>query len=151
MQKVAIATLCILLLIVNATGCSLDREDEEPVSFIGKWKLEFISGPNETIEYSRYNIVYEFKTHNVLMVSGKVDNTDLSIHKKGKHFYEVIPPDFIDPLMLVFYKFIRIDTVPYNLSYDHDHTGDVLGMRISYYADDDTSPSYVIGFSKYSY
>jgi len=46
----------------------------------------FISDPNQNIDYSQFNIVYEFMENNILTVLGKVGYTDNRIHEIGNHF-----------------------------------------------------------------
>ena len=60
-------------------------------SVIGKWKLmkEQTSGfvsPSKEIDYSKQNIVYEFKTNGALTVSGKGNTGWL---EKGEHTYSI--------------------------------------------------------------
>jgi hypothetical protein len=70
------------------------KVDELPASVtsvIGKWKLmkEQTAGfasPSKEIDYSKQNIVYEFKTDGVLTVSG---NGNAGSMKKGKHSYSI--------------------------------------------------------------
>jgi hypothetical protein len=70
------------------------RVEELPASItsvIGKWKLmkEQTSGfmsPSKEIDYSKRNIVYEFKTNGVLTVSG---NGNTGWKGKGEHSYSI--------------------------------------------------------------
>lgn len=70
------------------------KVDELPAnstSIIGKWKLMkeqtsgFVGSPSE-IDYSKHNIVYEFKTNGFLTVSG---NGNTGWIKKGSHSYSI--------------------------------------------------------------
>jgi len=70
---------------------------DESSSILGKWKLENSVGilmgwhygdsgtPYLCSDYSQSNIVYEFKTDNVLTIS---EDTDLFL--KGEHFYSIV-------------------------------------------------------------
>jgi len=70
------------------------KVDELPASItsiIGKWKLmkEQTSGfgsPSKEIDYSKQNIVYEFKTNGVLTISG---NGNAGLMEKGNHSYSI--------------------------------------------------------------
>lgn len=67
---------------------------DKSASILGKWKLIKTRGivlssegyDLKCYDYSRYDIVYEFKTNNVLTISG-----DLDIWPKiGEHFYSIV-------------------------------------------------------------
>lgn len=103
----------------------------------GKWQLISISPLNAEgmdlmlVDFSPQNIIYEFKTNNVLTVSGEINNGYGGL-EKGKHFYEVTLTKFIsDPLGLPAPHLVRINTIPYSFSFGYmsDRPGMVLVCR----------------------
>jgi len=87
-----------IALLLAGSFSSCIKKNEEPASIVGKWKLvesryfSFINGL-QVSDYSQYNIVYEFKTNNVLFVSGVADD-NFSLYGNGEHFYSI--GDFAD-------------------------------------------------------
>jgi hypothetical protein len=79
-----------MIVLFAVAGCK--KPETPPIE--GKWKLiEVLVHKNyyllETINFSDNNIVYEFKSNNVLIVRGSIP--DLPIFddfQEGKHFYE---------------------------------------------------------------
>ena len=149
-MKLTILKLTAILLILtgNLSSCTNknNAEDEEitdpKTAFFGKWKLEFIIDSMFSIDCSQYNIVYEFKANNILMVSGNTDNIDNRIHGIGKYHYEVIPKSYWGdhPLVDAFGIILRIDTDFYGVTFGYiGDMGDILGMHISFR--NDASPS----------
>ena len=100
-----------LLLIIAVTACnSNQKEDDIPIENLtksvdsdlyklisGKWQLmevraSFVSNPPFVYDCSEYNIVYEFKTNGVLIVSGE---TDESIgYTAGEYTYSFVDDVF---------------------------------------------------------
>jgi hypothetical protein len=81
----------------NITG--IEGENGVALSLVGsKWKLEVFCYWDEepiNVDYSQYDIIYEFKGNNVLLVSGEMDSIDAyKGHTKGEHSYKIhpIPP-----------------------------------------------------------
>lgn len=125
-QKVAVGMLCVMILAIGVAGCTLsgevDSKDEETtgISIIGKWKLVQIEDlfvtnpPPRFFDYSQYNIVYEFKTNNILTVFGKIDNVDYRGLEIGNYFYQMnYNNDYSDPLYLPYPYMLMIDTISY--------------------------------------
>ena len=80
--------MCILAAVT--AGCN--KNNDEYLCFIGKWKLEKITIPfyfNSTYDYSQYNIVYDFKPKNVLTISGETDTMVYRGHRLGNSFYKI--------------------------------------------------------------
>jgi hypothetical protein len=68
----------------------------DTANIIGKWKLVKVTTPfvGSVSNYSNNNIVYEFKTNNVLTISGKTSGIDLYRgHDVGEYFYSIIKND----------------------------------------------------------
>ena len=87
-----------IALILTTSLFSCTKKDEEP-TIIGKWKLVEVKedwdwfGEPKIHDYSQYNIVYEFKNINILLVSGKTDNISL-VHGNGEHSYTLFERDW---------------------------------------------------------
>jgi len=62
-------------------------------SILGRWKLvesraTFLFHGIQTIDYSQYNIVFEFKTNNVVSVSGMYEYAPI-LYEGGDHYYSI--------------------------------------------------------------
>jgi len=86
---------CIAILVVLFTACKkTDNIRDEDIK--GKWKLVEVKlslTPTVPVsyDYSQYNVVYDFKSDAVLMVS-KDANMDTAgyVHEHGEHYYTII-------------------------------------------------------------
>jgi hypothetical protein len=87
-----LTTLTVLLLVLaGELSCR-----KEKATIIGRWKLKKVEIPftGEFNDYSQYNIVYEFKTNNVLTITGEVNHIDnYRGHSLGEYFYSFIVDD----------------------------------------------------------
>jgi len=150
-MKANILIFTAFLLLLAGCFCSCQKKEnsiEYSSMVVGKWKLEFISDREQTIDYSKYNIVYEFKTNNVLTVTGKVNNTDHRILENGKHFYNVVIPESIDLLGDTRWRpELKIDTVLYRLT-NGWMADNIPGLQIYDKADNPSFAAYVLYFSK---
>ncbi len=138
-MKLTILKLQILLLFftVSIVGCNkstkINNEEKNPEEkineekkpeegnpyytlLIGKWKLEKVKEvfvpvpPPPTHDYSQYNIVYEFKTNKVLIVSGEIEKIKRYIgHNPGEHSYSFIYDD----------NKLGLPNLPYGLKIDN--------------------------------
>ena len=109
MKNIIKLQVILILLVAGIVGCNKTNEsnqiEEIPEETIdstlytlisGKWQLltveeVFVPVPQPTHDYSKYNIVYEFKPNGVLTVSGATDDIERYIgHKTGKHSYSFI-------------------------------------------------------------
>ena len=94
MKKTINQTLFVLAMAIAVAGCNsstgVNDEEEEPGTIIGKWKLVTYLYPfgNTSKDCSRYNVVYEFQTNNVLLVSREINNE--YGHEAGEHPYNHI-------------------------------------------------------------
>jgi len=96
MKKMGFYMVAVVLLMT--TGCERDNDIvEDTSSILGKWKLEFVGYMDTnispaTLHYAQYEIIYDFKENNVLIVSGKTENIDdYRGHEKGTHYYKKLP------------------------------------------------------------
>ena len=94
---------------------------------IGKWKLLQVDigfdNPT-TFDYSQYNIIYEFKTNNVLTISGKTGDVEIYRgHEIGEHFYE-IKMNASPPNIDIAIYWLIID----NFAYDYDFSPEELKL-----------------------
>ena len=102
-MKTNILKLTVFLLFLAGSISSCEKEKRyEPTSLKGsQWKLVRASLPfneSELYDYSQYDIKYEFKTNNVLTVSGETNFTDSYLgHEIGEYFYSIIYDDQIIP------------------------------------------------------
>ena len=96
-------------------ACECGHEKNSTFLVGNKWKLEFIVGGYGTpsVNYSQYNIVYEFKENNVLVVSGKLDIADDRILGPGEHFYDAVWVRGPVRSTIACYPLIKIGTVIY--------------------------------------
>ena len=72
--------------------CIFNVVGDKSSSILGKWKLikgwqPFVS-LSDCYDYSQYNIVFEFKIDNVLMVSAETENPRV-YPSTGEHFYSI--------------------------------------------------------------
>ena len=123
------------------TSCGKDEaqvtEDGNKILH-GKWQLISISPLNvegmnlALVGYSPNNIIYEFKANNVLTVSGNIENINYGGLEIGEYFYDVALAEIIvDPLSLPTPHVVRINTIPYDFSFDYmsDSPGMVMVCR----------------------
>ena len=126
-QKGIVATLCIMFALFSLlSGCekkSALKSDNEIL--YGKWQLKTISPFNAEgvdymlVDYTPMNIIYEFKTNNVLTVSGDVDNNYGGL-EIGNHFYVVTLTEINgDPLGLPAPHEVKINNIPYGFSFGY--------------------------------
>jgi len=136
-KKLAVAAQCVMCaLFIMVSGCvkqESDLKDENDILY-GKWQLISISPLNAEgmdlmlVDYSPFNIIYEFKANNVLIVSGNVDN-DYGGLEIGKHFYEVTLTEIIsNPLGLPAPHMVTINSMPYGFSFGY--MSDTPGMEM---------------------
>ena len=97
--------------------CSSNIEHISCSSIIGKWKLEFISGTQETTYYSQCNVLYEFNVDHILTVSGKGDIADNRIHDNGVYHFKLAILEDVDLFINLNPRrssiFLQIDSVRY--------------------------------------
>jgi hypothetical protein len=85
------------------------------IGILGKWKLVktdigFIN--QTTSDYSQYNIIYEFKSNNILTISGKTDDIEIyKGHEIGEHFYRIV--EIMPSPLSTFIPHVVIDDLPY--------------------------------------
>jgi len=74
MKKIVLVFLLSCLFLTN---CKKNNDDTGDI--IGKWKLIEVRNTfaQIKIDYSQYNIVYEFKTDGILTVSGKTNDIQI--------------------------------------------------------------------------
>jgi len=69
--------------------------NEDALNISGKWKLVAVSYWDLEpliLDYSQYDIIYDFKENNILMVSGEAESMDdYRGHERGEHHYERLP------------------------------------------------------------
>ena len=102
MKRLVLMIISALICGVVFTSCGSDKAEEISKDDIlqGKWKLILINSfftieeGDISIDYSKRNIIYEFKKYNALTISGDIDNIDYRGHAIGKHSYEMLslPP-----------------------------------------------------------
>jgi len=124
-MKRTILKIQVILIVLTAcvVGCNNINTEEEintntekeiivPANSLGKWKLVNVTFAmvGESNDYSEYNIVYEFKTNNVLTISGKIEGIELYRgHCIGEHTYAIMCIDYEDG-----YEYrLTIDTTTY--------------------------------------
>ncbi len=99
-------TVIMLLLAAGCFSSCSEKVNEKPnidksVSIIGKWKLvkvQVVFYNRDLYDYSHYNIIYEFKSNNVLTVSGETDDIDTYRgHNIGEHVYSITDDDKVIP------------------------------------------------------
>ena len=137
MNRIVLITVSALICLAVFTSCGSDeaRATEDGSEVIhGKWQLKTISPLNAEgvdymlVDYTPMNIIYEFKTNNVLTVSGNVDSNYGGL-EIGKHFYEVTLTEIInDPLGLPAPHMVRINNIPYGFSFGYMY--DSPGMEM---------------------
>ena len=122
-QKGRVVVLCVVLAGLFSS-CAQKENNTEPTSIIGKWKLVKFDyrpmtsppSPKDSFDYSQNNVVYEFKSNNILTVSGKTDDIDYRGLEIGDHSYEMNYnlKDDMDPLGLPYPYMLKIDTDPHS-------------------------------------
>ena len=96
--------------------------EEDTSSIFSKWKLAFVSYMDTnispaTIDYSQYEIIYDFQGNNILIVSGETDNiNDYRGHEKGIHYYEKLPP-YTSNAMGINLPQIKIDAKTHGITF----------------------------------
>ena len=126
-QKGTIVTLCIMFALFSLlSGCEKknDLKGENEI-LNGKWQLKAISSLNAEgvdyvlVDYTPMNIIYEFKSNNVLTVFGNADNNYGGL-EIGNHFYVVTLTKInIDPLGLPAPHEVKINNIPYGFSFGY--------------------------------
>jgi len=94
LQKVVVVKICVVCtLFFIASGCGNSNSiDEELTSIIGKWRLAMVTilFVDEFNDYSKHDVVYEFKSDSVLTVSGNIDRIDrYRGHETGDHVFRL--------------------------------------------------------------
>ena len=139
--KETLAALCIVgVLFFTISGCGKSKDESEIIR--GKWQLTTIIPLNAegvylvSIDYSRLNIIFEFKANNVLTVSSNEDN-DYGGFRAGNHFYEVTHTDIINGSLItdLAQHVVEINKIPYcfSIGYNSDRFGnktDILGLSM---------------------
>jgi len=103
-MKKTLLFLTTILVTLSFTACSTsDDIDETPevkstntIMLVGKWQLTKVETSFLTpklYDYSQCNIIYEFKSDNVLTISGEIDNVTYLGHDIGDHVYSIIDDD----------------------------------------------------------
>ena len=108
LQKGIVVALCFVL-VGFFSSCAEKKENnvnedclsvlnivhDKSSSILGKWKLikvrvNFASSAQEIkcTDYSQYNIVFEFKSNNVLTISAETEHPE--IWTTGEHFYSIV-------------------------------------------------------------
>ena len=141
--KITKLTAFFLFLMGGLISCKKEKNNMIevcPSPVLGKWKLEFVYAGFQTpnVYYSQYDVVYEFKENNVLVVSGKVDVVDSRIHENGKYYYGVFVPKDTDPSLYTPLRkysphnplIIKIDTVSYELDPGGTIWNGIRGLQI---------------------
>jgi len=95
-----ILKLTVFLILLAGIFSSCTKENGErgiQENFVSKWNLiefcyyDWDQGEPKLLDYSQYDIIYDFKINNVLTVSGKMDNVDdYRGHTKGNYFYKYL-------------------------------------------------------------
>ena len=124
LRKVVAIAIC-LVSIAMFLGCDKGNNPKNENDILyGKWQLKTISPLNVPqgldlmlVDFSPMNIIYEFKTNNVLTVSGNVKDID-GVFEKGKHFYEVTLTDISNGLLItdLAQHIVEIKTISYCFS-----------------------------------
>jgi len=86
--------LAILLMFMGGGSCSDDIDPQKAI--LGKWRLVKVTAPFTptgpiSYNYSKYNIIYEFKADGTLTVSGNIEQIDwYGGHEIGEHTYSIV-------------------------------------------------------------
>ena len=104
-KKTYFITAFFLLFVVSFVSCNekekeIDKPKTDEQLIIGKWKLEKVcdAHPNqmggtviiECFNHLQFNVIYEFRENNVLIISGGIDDIDeYRGHETGEHFYRL--------------------------------------------------------------
>jgi hypothetical protein len=98
--KYIMLSVVLLSLVGGFSACERKEKEIIETRHVGKWKLEKIEKDALNFDYSQHNIVYEFKTNNILIVSGDIDSIeDYRGHEIGEYFYK-IPKTVVCPTCL---------------------------------------------------
>jgi len=121
--------IALLLFASVLSSCTKDKYEDLTPLIAGKWKLEAFSptispavgGFQNYLDYSQYDIFYDFTENNVLVVSGIMDDiVDYRGHAKGKHSYKIITKGNkigSGPLAILAYLEIKIDKETYKIHF----------------------------------
>ena len=91
--------LLLVMMAIVFWSCESQSEDEtDDDSIIGKWKLKTVElvFVAEKHDYSKYNIVYEFQSNNILKVSGATDLNIIELYRGmpyGEYSYSIMIND----------------------------------------------------------
>ena len=118
MKRCFFSFLILCLCILNSTCkknnnniiCPLISENEdcswiyktvhdESSTILGKWKLMIIRDNPfnpKCLDYCQYNIVFEFKTNNVVTISGNTELPNLFFIEDGDNLYSFVEFDWFD-------------------------------------------------------
>jgi hypothetical protein len=118
----SVAMIACLAVTIMFSGCEKksDLKGENEIIY-GKWQLKTISPLNVPpgvdlmlVDFSPMNIIYEFKTNNVVRVSGRVNDID-GVFEKGKHFYNVTNSNISNGLFVTNLPqhIVKINTISY--------------------------------------
>jgi len=120
-MKIIKKTFFFLSIAIAFVGCDspmeMNGEEINYLSIIGKWKLIKTVHPmsGQSLDYSKYNIFYEFKSDNILKISG--DSGEQIFFDTGEHFYTFVEDEMGYGMVGLPYG-LKIDnnTFWYNLS-----------------------------------
>ena len=96
-QKTAVVILCVFFFMAaSCVNKNADYKNDKDY-ILGKWKLVKYEyrlmtsppSPRQSFDYSKNNIVYEFKRKNILTVTGETDNVEYRGLEMGDHAYEM--------------------------------------------------------------
>jgi len=123
MKKVAVAIMCIVsVLFFTISGCEQKSDLNETSNILrGKWQLKSVHSLNAEgvsymlVDFTTYNIIYEFKANNVLTVSGNDGSIDHGGLEMGKHFYKVTLTNISNGSLVTELPqhLVEINTIPY--------------------------------------
>ncbi len=104
-----------LLMTFIAYACSDKDADKNEIDIAGKWKLMKVTASGlgtlfATHDCSSYNIIYEFKTNNILVVTGDPD-ISYGILSPGEYQYEYKTSDKVPALTVNGYSYSTISSM----------------------------------------
>ena len=96
----------IVMVSIVCWSCQSELEGETDDSIIGKWKLITVEYPfvGEKDDYSKYDIVYEFQSNNILKVSAATEQSNIELYRGlpyGEHIYSIKLNDDGSPYLIL--------------------------------------------------
>ena len=83
--------LCMFFLV--CLSCQNEMDTDSDVSILGKWKLIKSTGFGEEVDYSGYNIVYEFNSKGIVNVSGVPEIIESIENGERSYCYSIVEID----------------------------------------------------------